>query len=185
MQVKFKVQAFSSLRKISKVTEKKLHINSLKLFNRPIIISQRDMTVEKSLEYGLTPFPLSLSSNKDQKVNKANKAGFSNTSLKGLTDPLNLTDQLCSSLVVDGGWLLHMVKWEQGQTWQEIADSYFSYVRYLGRHSQKTTVVFDGYSTSPKDHNHIRRTKNSCYNLQIVPNIDTNGKVHGQHSQQK
>ena len=65
-----------------------------------------------------------------QKMNKANKAGFSNTSLKGLTDPLNLTDQPCSSLMVDGGWLLYMVNWEQGQTWQEIADSYLSYVQY-------------------------------------------------------
>jgi len=40
---------------------------------------------------------------KDHKMNKANKAGFSNISLKGLTDPLHLTDQFWSSLVVDGG----------------------------------------------------------------------------------
>ncbi len=55
-------------------------------------------------------------------MNKANKAAFSKTSLKKLTDPLDLTDQPCSNLVIDGGWLLYMVKWEQGQTWQEIAD---------------------------------------------------------------
>ena len=128
------------------------------------------MTVKTSLEYELTPFPLSLFSNKDQKMNKASKAGFSNTSLKGWTDPLNLTDQPCSSLVVDGGWLLHMMKWEQGQTWQGIADSYLSYVQYLGRHSQKIIVVFNGYSSSPKDHDHIQRTKNCC-NLQIVPDM--------------
>ena len=67
-----------------------------------------------------------------------------------LTGPLDLTDQPCSSLVVDGGWLLYMVKWEQGHTWQEIADSYLSYVQYLGRYSQKIAVVFDGYSGSPK-----------------------------------
>ena len=95
------------------------------------------MTVKTSLEYELTPFPLFLFSNKDQKMNKVKKAGFSNTSLKGLTDPLNLTDQPCSSLVVDGGWLLYTVKWEQGQTWQEIADSYLNNVQYLGRHSQR------------------------------------------------
>jgi len=100
-------------------------------------------------------------------MNQANKANFSNTSLKMLTDPLNLTDQPCSSLVVDGGWLLYMVKWEQGHTWQEIADSYLSYVQYLGRHSQKITVVFDGYNNSPKDHDHIRRTMNSCCDVQI------------------
>jgi len=68
------------------------------------------------LEYELTPLPLSLFTNKDHKMNKANKAIFSNTSLKVLTDPLDLTDQPCSSLVVDGGWLLYLVKWEQGHT---------------------------------------------------------------------
>ncbi|KAG0725655.1 hypothetical protein GWK47_038185 [Chionoecetes opilio] len=74
-------------------------------------------------------------------------------------------------LVVDGGWLLYMVNWEQGQTWQEIADSYLSYVQCLGSRSQKITVVFDGYSSSPKDHDHIRRTKNSCCDLQIRPDM--------------
>ena len=137
MEVKFKVQALSSLRKIPKVDEKKIHINSLRFFNRLIILAQRDMTVETSLEYELTLLPLSLFSNKDQKMNKANKAIFSKTSLKVLTDPLDLTDQPCYSLVVDGGWLLYMVKWEQGQTWQKIADSYLSYVQCLGRHSRK------------------------------------------------
>ncbi len=129
------------------------------------------MTVETILEYELTPLPLSLFSNNDQKMNKANKAIFTKTSLKVLTDPLYLTDQPCSSLVIDGGWLLHMVKWEQGQTWQEIADSYLLYVQCLGRHSQNITVVFDGYSSSPKDHDHIRRTKNSCCDVQIRPDL--------------
>ena len=74
MEVKFKVQALSSLRKIPKLNEKKIHLNSLRFFNRLIIIAQRDMTVETSLEYELTPLPLSLFSNKDHKMNKANKA---------------------------------------------------------------------------------------------------------------
>ena len=173
MEVKFKVQALSSLRKIPKVNEKKIHLDSLRFFNRLIILAQWDMTVETSLEYELTPLPLSLFSNKDQKMNKANKAIFSKTSLKALTNPLDLTDQPSSSLVVDGGWLLYMVKWEQGQTWQEIADSYLSYVQCLGRNSQKITVVFDGYSSSPKDHDHIRRTKNSCCDVQIRPDMIT------------
>ena len=64
-----------------------------------------------------------------------------------------------------------MVKWEQGHTWQEIADSYLSYVQYLGRYAEKITVVFDGYSSSPKDHDHIRRTKNSCCGVQIRPDM--------------
>ena len=84
------------------------------------------MTIDTSLECQLTPTPLSLFSNKDYKMNKANKSDFSNTSLKDLTEPLDLTDQPFSSLVVDGGWLLYMVKWEQGHTWQEIANSYLN-----------------------------------------------------------
>lgn len=103
-------------------------------------------------------------------MNKANKASFSKTSLKELTDPLDLTDQPCSSLVVDGGWLLYMVKWEQDQTWQEIANSYLSYVQCLGSHSQKIPV-FNGYSSLPKDHDHIQHTKNSCCNIQIQPHM--------------
>ena len=46
MEVKFKVQALSSLRKIPKVNEKKIHLNSLRFFNRLIILAQRDMTVQ-------------------------------------------------------------------------------------------------------------------------------------------
>ena len=108
---KSKVKALSSLRKIPTVNEKKIHLDSVKLFNRLIIFAQREMTVEISLQYELTPFPLSLFSSKDQKMNKANKADFSKTSLKALTDPLDLTNQPCSTLVTDGGWLFYMVKW--------------------------------------------------------------------------
>jgi len=167
MVVKSKVQALSTLRKLPLVNDKKIHLDSLKLFNRLIIVAQRDMTVELSLQYELTPFPLSLFSNKDHKMNKPNKAEFSKTSLKALTDPLDLTNQPCCTLVIDGGWLLYMVKWEQNETWQEIANSYLRYVQCLGRRSQNIIVVFDGYSRSPKDHDHIRRTKNSCCDVQI------------------
>ena len=67
-------------------------------------------------------------------------------------------------------------------TWQEIADSYLSYVQYLGRYAEKITVVFDGYSSLPKDHDHIRRTKNSCCVVQIRPDIDVKSQLPGQHS---
>ena len=41
MEVKFKINALSSLRKICKVNAKKIHLNSLKLFNRLLILAQR------------------------------------------------------------------------------------------------------------------------------------------------
>ena len=57
---------------------------------------------------------------KIRKWTRQNKADFSKTSLKTLTDPLDLTNQPCGTLVIDGGWLLYMVKLEQQQTWQEM-----------------------------------------------------------------
>lgn len=42
MEVKSKVQALSSLRKIPKINEKQIHLDSLKLFNRLIIFAQRE-----------------------------------------------------------------------------------------------------------------------------------------------
>jgi len=107
-----------------------------------------------------------LFSKKIKKKDKANKADFSNASLKDLTNPLHLTKQPCSSLVVDNGWLVYLVKLEQGQTWQEITNSYLTYEQFLVRRSQKIIVVFDGYTCLPKDHDHIRRSKISCCNLQ-------------------
>ena len=85
-------------------------------------------------------------------MNKPNKAEFTKTSLKALADPLDLTNQPCCTLVIDGGWLLYMVKWEQNETRQEIANSYLRYVQCLGRRCQKIIVVFDGYSRSPKQY---------------------------------
>ena len=55
MEVKFKVKTLSSLRKTPKINEKNIHLNSLKLFNRLIIFAQRNMSVDTSLEYELTP----------------------------------------------------------------------------------------------------------------------------------
>ena len=73
--------------------------------------------------------------------------------------------------MIDSGWLLYMVKWEQQRTWQEIANSYLNYVHHLGRCSQKIIVVFDGCSRSPKDYDHIRHTKNSFCDLKIRPDM--------------
>ena len=59
-------------------------------------------------------------------MNKVNKAGFFNTSVKDMTEPLDLTDQPGSSLLVDIEWLFYMVKLEEGHTWQKIANSYLN-----------------------------------------------------------
>ena len=42
------------------MVNKKIHLDQLKLFNWLIIFAQRDMTVETSLQYELTPFQKSI-----------------------------------------------------------------------------------------------------------------------------
>ena len=56
-------------------------------------------------------------------------------------------------LVLDGGALVHRVKWLKGATYREIATSYVSYVH---QHYGPSCIVFDGYKQSPsvKDHEH-------------------------------
>ena len=137
-----KVQALSSLRKIPMVKEKKIHPDSLKMFNRLIIFAQRDMTVERSLQYELTTFPLHMFSNKEQKMNKANRADFSKTSLEALTYQLDLSNQPSCTLVIDGGWLS---TWWSGNIRpgrRSPTVTWAIYVQCLGRRSQK--IIYCG-----------------------------------------
>lgn len=67
--------------------------------------------------------------------------------------------------VLDGGSLLHRLKWKEGSTYSSIADSYASFtVNQYG----KATVVFDGYNGGPntKDNAHQRR------NTQVSKKVD-------------
>ncbi|KAG1684201.1 hypothetical protein GQR58_009491 [Nymphon striatum] len=61
--------------------------------------------------------------------------------------------------VLDGGSLIHRLKWTEGFTYSSIADEYAS---FTVRHYGKATVVFDGYEAGPstKDCSHQRRNRN-------------------------
>lgn len=51
--------------------------------------------------------------------------------------------------VIDGGFLLHCVVWNEDDTFSVVLDKY---VKYLQRHyGSKTVVVFDGYSDYTKN----------------------------------
>ena len=68
--------------------------------------------------------------------------------------------------VLDGGALLHRVKWGKKMSYQEVAKQYVSYVR--GKYGE-SCVVFDGYEQGPsiKDHKHLRRVKKVCADIQL------------------
>ena len=167
METKNKVKSLQSLRSGPKVNGKKLVIDSLKIFNRLIIISEREVMTKQCLRFELTSTPMSLF-DKDQKLRKPDKAALAKV-LKAFVDPVE--HPLCTSLVIDGGWLLHNVRWDTSITWKDIAESYLRLVKSMGSHHLRITVVFDGYGSSTKDHDHLRRTKNSCCNIQIRPEL--------------
>jgi hypothetical protein len=65
-------------------------------------------------------------------------------------------------IVIDGGALLHRVKWAKNETYHSIVLQYMSYVR--SKYGECCCICFDGYEQGPsiKDHEHQRRAKKTC-----------------------
>ena len=60
---------------------------------------------------------------------------------------------------------------EANLTWKDIAESYLRFVMSMGSQHLRIIVVFDGYGSSTKDHDHLRRSKNACCDFQIRPDL--------------
>lgn len=157
MENKHKVKSLASLRSGPKVKGERLVIDSLKLFNHLIIISECEVKIQEALRFELTPTLMSQFA-KNQKLRKPDKATLSRF-LKACVEPVE--KKTCTSLVVDGGWLLHNVKWGANLTWKDVAERYLRFVKSMGIHHLWITVFFDGYGSSTKDHDHLRQTKNA------------------------
>ena len=151
---------------ITRVNEKDIVIDSLTIFNRLVFASERESTLEESLQYELTAMPMSLFNN-EQMMRKANKAALGlGQYLKNVVD-CNVTSSKSSSpSIIDGGWLLYQVTSFTGfETYGDIANAY---LRLVPKPEQrKVIVVFDGYARSTKDHEHQRRIKAYCSDIAI------------------
>ena len=80
-----------------------------------------------------------------------------------VTETVPMTDHFG----LDGGSLLHRVKWIEGSTYSSIADDYAS---FTVRHYARATVVFDGYGVGPsiKDGTHQRRSRTNANKVNIT-----------------
>ena len=70
----------------------------------------------------------------------------------------HISDEVSSKpmVLIDGGWLLHRMRWKKVASFGEIVDSYVSYIE---KRFDLTTVIFDGYEKSTiKDNEHERRS---------------------------
>ena len=113
----------------------------------------------------MTPYPPSLL--KDGLMRKADKAVLRRALMSD--DEAVGKDQIDknSLYVVDGGALLHRVRWLKDSTFNALAQLYVSYVR---RHYGSAHVIFDGYKyASTKSNEHIRRTADKkCPNIEVT-----------------
>ncbi|KAG1681696.1 hypothetical protein GQR58_011692 [Nymphon striatum] len=80
--------------------------------------------------------------------------------------------------VLDGGALLHKVRWSTSVTYREVCDLYVNHIKSkygIG------TIVFDGYMDGPstKDHEHARRSLNKrrCADVQCNLSTKSGNKV--------
>jgi len=155
------------------IEKKKININPNLLFSRLIAVVQREEDMAPFFNYELTTIPTSLF--KDNYLRKTDKAQLSNA-LKKSVEPSALRFQ--AMYVLDGGALVHKVKWIKKGTYQDIVKQYVSYVRVK---YGDCCIVFDGYKQglSTKDHEHKRRATKACADIQLVESMEayTNQEV--------
>jgi hypothetical protein len=147
------------------VGDKKLPVDATVLFGRLILIMQRSSDIENFFSFELTAVPTALF--KDHCLRKANKSLLAKELIKGL-DSEDLME--ARTYVVDGGWLLHRVKWQQFGT---FGDLFKQYIRYVHAHyGTRVTVVFDGYCNGPtiKDHEHSKRAVRAAPDVSVDDN---------------
>ena len=110
-------------------------------------------------------FPMSLF--KKGLMRKPKKATFRNTLVtkKVDIDPNSLH-------ILDGGALLHKVRWPTSFTFEDVCKLYVDQI--TSKHGI-STIVFDGYSDTPstKDHEHVRRSINKRGCVDVPCNVST------------
>ena len=119
-----RVITLDSLRPGIKNDMKTVHIDPTILFTRLTAIAQTEEEACQQFYYELTPEPTALF--KDGLMQKSCKAVLRDH-LLGMTTPEQSVD--APTCVIDGGALLHKVKWFPKSTYGNIADLYLQFVR--------------------------------------------------------
>ena len=160
------VRSFEYLQPGIQVEKKKININPTLLFSRLIAVVQREEDMAPFFNYELTTILTSLF--KDNYLQKTDKAQLSK-GLKNLVEPSAISSQ--ATYFLDGGTLIHKVKWIKKGTYLDIVKQYVSYVRAK---YGSCCIVFDGYRQGPsiKDHEHERRVKKACADVQRIESME-------------
>ena len=124
------------------------------MFNRLITVAAHEEDLEPFFEFELTYEPMSLF--KQGMMRDPDKPSLRKVIMSDINAVKKEEMGIPDSYVLDGGALLHRVRWFKGMTFNAVAAAYSNYIRkhYAG----KITVVFDGYEDEgTKSHEHLRR----------------------------
>ncbi|CAK1588860.1 unnamed protein product [Parnassius mnemosyne] len=114
-------------------------VNPLTIFQRTVIAKKNDEDVADLLTYELTPFPMSLFH--EGVMRKGKKSSLYDVLPVENNAALDLNQ---TTNVVDGGFLLHRMKWKPSSSVSSICHQYITYVQK--HYGTNCMVVFDGYS---------------------------------------
>lgn len=144
----------------------KLPVHSTVLFSRLLVIIQREPNISSLFKYELAAVPTALFNG--ESLRKTVKSQLAKTLTENVENSCSVPG---STVVVDGGWLLHKVKWQLGLRYVDVVDQYIAFVSK--RFGLSAVIVFDGYETGPsiKDHEHSRRAAKSSPDIVFDCNI--------------
>ena len=146
-----------------KVHDCKVAIDPLLLFQRISVFKKFDEHLSDYLHYELSPYPTSLFDN----------CGMRKTQKSALYQCLQPVDVEINSenvtYVIDGGFLLHRVIWQQNDTFLCVINRYVAYIqKHFGAN---VVVVFDGYDDNSKNIKAMeqsRRTATVSGSLEVI-----------------
>ena len=123
------------------------------MFVRLVAVAERMESLEPAFEYELTPEPKSLFHN--GLMRKSEKSALRKALIQKDAIVSIEVIKSCTNSVLDGGALLHKVRWVKGIKFKEVAETY---LRYIKTNYTLPIVIFDGYpDTSIKTQEHLRR----------------------------
>jgi hypothetical protein len=149
-----RVKTLANMHNLYRLEDENEQMDANSLFHRLVVLLvQLSDDQAASFDFEFTPFPTALF--KDGFMRKPDKPALYKEFTKTLTSQ---SLPLHSKYVVDGGCLLHRVRWSRGTTAGDIMKLYVRFVK--GRFGLSSIVVFDGYNCGPtlKDHEHLRRS---------------------------
>ncbi|GBM19781.1 hypothetical protein AVEN_208654-1 [Araneus ventricosus] len=133
------VITLASVNKSAKI-RKEITVDPLTLFHRICVVKQLDEDFKMFFTFELSPFPLSLFN--EEGLRKGAKLSLFSTFTPTKIDAAQGKNNF---VVVDGGYLLYKVVWQQNMNFGDIPKSYLTYLQT--HYGSNVAIVCDGYPT--------------------------------------